>query len=543
MRKFITRFFSFALLFVFLFSSSMFFNTFSAKADISKEEGIYQSAQQTLNSLLDARKPDEDILDYLWIVFDLVRSGQKDADSFLEELVNTIIVKEGVLSTRPGNYSNYAKTVLTLTAYGLDASNIGGYNLIEAISKYGSVIPQGVNGVIYALLALDSGNYEITIPDNYPAVTRNTYINAILNEQLEDGGWDYGNKNADPDMTAMAIQALAPYYDSNEKVKTAGDKALTTLSEDLQQEDGGFQYADGRYEESSESTSMVILALTAMGINPATDPRFVKSGGSPIDNLYSYAVEGQGFKHLASGRMDNLATEQAFRALTAYYRLVEGKTSIYDMTDVGELSPVFTDVRNPDAWYFDTVYEIAKTRNSNGTALMSGYGGANAGKFGPADPLTRQDFAIILYRLADEPAIPDLINPFTDTSESGYYYNSVLWAKGENVIAGYNDGRFGVGDKITREQVATILYRFAKDYLKIDTLEALEAGDLSKFKDGKAVSSWAAEALTWATGAGVISGKDNGTRVDARGNAARAEIAAMILRFIEYTKQPKDMIK
>ena len=128
-------------------------------------------------------------------------------------------------------------------------------------------------------------------------------------------------------------------------------------------------------------------------------------------------------------------------------------------------------------------------------------------------------------------------NPFKDTNPKGYYYTCVLWAKAENVIAGYNDGRFGVGDKITREQVATILYRFAKDYLDIDTSEALEAGDLSRFTDGTAISSWAEEALTWATGAGVITGKDNGTRVDARGNAARAEIGAMILRFMTYTGQ------
>ena len=542
MRKFKTRLITFALLFIFLFSSLAFLGSKPTNATTSNnEESIYQSAQQTLSSLLDARKPEEDILDYLWIAFDLVRSGQKDTDYFLKELVDTIIKKEGVLSTRTGTYSNYAKTVLTLTAYGLDATNIGGYNLIEAVSKFTSVIPQGVNGVIYALLALDSGNYEIKVPDNYPiAVTRDTYINAILSEQLDDGGWDYANKNADPDMTAMAIQALAPYYNSNDRVKNAIDKALLTLSDDLQQEDGGFQYADKRYPESSESTSMVILALTAMGINPTTDPRFVKSGGSPIDNLYSYAVEGQGFKHTASGRTDNLATDQAYRALTAYHRLIEGKTSIYDMSDVGELSPIFTDVRNPDAWYFDTVYEIAKTRNSNGTSLMSGYGGAKAGKFGPADPLTRQDFAIILYRLADEPEIPDIENPFSDASESGYYYSSVLWAKAENVIAGYNDGRFGVGDKITREQVATILYRFATDYLH---LEASETGDLSKFSDGTAISSWAKEALTWATGAGIITGKENGTKIDARGNAARAEIAAMILRFIEYAKQSEDTIK
>ena len=195
---------------------------------------------------------------------------------------------------------------------------------------------------------------------------------------------------------------------------------------------------------------------------------------------------------------------------------------------------VFKDVQNPSAWYFETVYKIASTTNANGNPLMSGYSGANAGKFGPADPLTRQDFAIILYRLADEPPVEEMENPFKDTNPKGYYYTCVLWAKANEVIAGYNDGRFGVGDKITREQVATILYRFAKDYMKIDTSEALGKGDLTKFKDGKAISSWAAEALTWATGAGVITGKSNGTMIDARGNAARAEIGAMVLRFIDY---------
>ena len=215
----------------------------------------------------------------------------------------------------------------------------------------------------------------------------------------------------------------------------------------------------------------------------------------------------------------------------------------YVPTDYTELYAVwedggqaFKDVQNPSAWYYDTVYKIASTTNANGNPLMSGYSGANAGKFGPADPLTRQDFAIILYRLADEPEVPEMENPFKDTNPKGYYYTCVLWAKATEVIAGYNDGRFGVGDKITREQVATILYRFAKDYMKIDTSEALGKGDLTKFKDGKAISSWAEEALTWATGAGVISGKSNGTMIDARGNAARAEIGAMVLRFIEYMK-------
>ncbi|MBO4835430.1 MAG: S-layer homology domain-containing protein [Lachnospiraceae bacterium] len=192
----------------------------------------------------------------------------------------------------------------------------------------------------------------------------------------------------------------------------------------------------------------------------------------------------------------------------------------------------FTDVQNPDAWFYQVVYDIVKIKNANGKPLMSGFADGS-GRFGATDPLTRQDFAVILYRLADEPAVPDMDNPFDDTSEGGYYYGSVLWAKATGVISGYDNGKFGVGDKITREQVATILYRFANEFLKMDTSKALAEGDLSTFDDKAAVSSWAQEALTWANGAGIIKGTaDN--KINARGNAARAEIAAMMIRFLEY---------
>lgn len=242
----------------------------------------------------------------------------------------------------------------------------------------------------------------------------------------------------------------------------------------------------------------------------------------------------------------NLYTVKSFeKVVEAVKAVVEGK-NILQQEEVDAMAKaiedaleglvkVYTDVADPDAWYYEVVYDITEVKNANGRSLMSGYADGS-GKFGATAPLTRQDFAIILYRLADEPGIPEMENPFSDVSESGYYYESVLWAKAENVISGYENGKFGVGDKITREQVATILYRFATDYLKLETTEE---GDLSKFSDGTAISSWAKDALTWATGAGIITGKDNGTKIDARGNAARAEIAAMILRFLEYHQKKK----
>ena len=146
--------------------------------------------------------------------------------------------------------------------------------------------------------------------------------------------------------------------------------------------------------------------------------------------------------------------------------------------------------------------------------------------------LTRQDFAVILYRLAgmDESIKLDVDPPFPDTNPEAYYFTSVVWANENGLITGYKNGKFGVGDNITREMIATILYRYLTEYLD---LKIVAEDHLSEFMDGDVHSSWAHDALIWATDTGIITGKDNNTRIDARGNATRAEVAAMILRFVE----------
>ena len=329
----------------------------------------------------------------------------------------------------------------------------------------------------------------------------------------------------------------------------AGDHANNDMAAD---EEGSWYYAfvnGGEFEVEGADEPVdigtgfgkdnVTCQIAGLGESEAVQQLYVAHvAAAPAD--YS-AVDAAIAK--AKTLDSNLYTVKSFEKVAAAVNaVVEGKTILQqDEVDamakaieeaIEGLVKVFADVANPDAWYYEVVYDILQVKNANGKSLMSGYAdGSN--RFGATDPLTRQDFAIILYRLADEPEVPEMANPFTDTSEKGYYYTSVLWAKAENVIAGYDNGKFGVGDKITREQVATILYRFAKDYLKLETTEE---GELSKFSDGTAISSWAKEALTWATGAGIITGKENGTKIDARGNAARAEIAAMILRFLEYKR-------
>lgn len=204
-------------------------------------------------------------------------------------------------------------------------------------------------------------------------------------------------------------------------------------------------------------------------------------------------------------------------------------------SDGGKAS-LFNDVKDPKIWYYGDVYRIAGFLSSDKTPLMGGYQDGS-GNFGPDDPLTRQDFALILYRLENKPAVDKTEKPYPDADPKGYYYDSILWAKENKIITGYENGKFGVGHSITREQVATILYRYTKEYKGIDVSEAKKAARFSNFKDADEVSSFAMDALFWANGAGIIKGKDDGTRIDPQGNAARAEIAAMILRFIQYIQQ------
>lgn len=233
--------------------------------------------------------------------------------------------------------SNNAKAILALTSMGIDPTDVYGYNLLEPLSDMNYVSRQGINGIIWTLIAFDSYGFEI--PENADPdsqTTREKLVGSLLSGQKADGGWAYSGSRSDVDMTAMALQSLAPYYNKpgHEDVTAAVNEALEWLS-GVQDSNGDF----GTYGNvTSESSSQVIVALCALGINPNTDPRFVKNGNSAVDSLLSFYTQG-GFKHLRSesGR-NTLATTQGNYALTAYLRLIGGSTSLYDMSDIDSLT-------------------------------------------------------------------------------------------------------------------------------------------------------------------------------------------------------------
>lgn len=179
----------------------------------------------------------------------------------------------------------------------------------------------------------------------------------------------------------------------------------------------------------------------------------------------------------------------------------------------------FKDI-DPTAWY---AFSVNYAENNK---LMTGL---NSKEFGPGNNLARAQFSVILHRMNGEPAVTYSAK-FKDVPKGQWYTNAILWANSIGVVNGYSDtGLFGTGDEINREQMAVMMYRYAT-YKKYDTSQK---ADFSKFKDASSVNAFAKEAMSWAVGSGIITGKDNGTKIDPQGKATRAECATIIMRFVE----------
>lgn len=266
-----------------------------------------------------------------WLVFGLSCWGgevpQAWYDSYYTAVESYVQECEGVLDER--KYTEYSRVIIALTAMGKNPADVGGYNLLTPLADYEQTIFQGLNGPVYALLALDMGNYEI--PENTTEntqATREMYVDCILDAELEEGGWSLSGGDAEIDITAMVLQALAKYQD-REDVAEATERALTFLSEQ-QNEEGGYTVYDA---ESSETISQVIVALTELGIS-IDDERFVKNGRTLEDRLLDFMADEGGFKHVLDRESDMIATEQAFYALVALNRAEQGMPSLYRLRPV-----------------------------------------------------------------------------------------------------------------------------------------------------------------------------------------------------------------
>ena len=265
-----------------------------------------------------------------WLVLGLARSGLEISDEYFEAYFQNVSAytaqQGGVLHAK--KYTEYSRVILAVTAIGKDPSDVGGFDMLVPLADFEQTVFQGINGPIFALLALDSGNYEI--PENTVGstqATRDLYVDYIINAQLENGGWSLMGGEAEIDVTAMALQALAKYQDRKD-VAEAVEKGLVILSE-RQNENGGYQY-NATEQVSCESVAQVIVALAELGIS-LDDPRFVKNGKTLLDGILQFQCSDGGFSHLMDGETDLLATEQAFYAMVAANRVAQGESSLYRM--------------------------------------------------------------------------------------------------------------------------------------------------------------------------------------------------------------------
>lgn len=266
-----------------------------------------------------------------WLVFGLARSGlkapQKYFDTYYKNVEDYIVSVDGVLSRKKN--TEYSRVILALTAIGKNPADAAGFNLLLPLGDFDETVRQGVNGAIFALLALDSGGYEIPeAPEAETQATRELYVGELLRREIPDGGWALTGGTPDADMTAMALQALAKYRDRQD-VEDAVQRGLAALSA-LQEPNGAYLSWD---EENSESVCQVIVALTELGIS-LDDERFVKNGQTLPQVLERFACEDGSYRHSLNGGSDEMATEQALYALAAIHRAETGKTTLYDMTDV-----------------------------------------------------------------------------------------------------------------------------------------------------------------------------------------------------------------
>ncbi len=306
-------------------------------AEVPGFDEAYAGAKAYIQSAVSAP-----VVSYLfgeWAVLGLARAKVPLSEAYIAAYYEKVVAyvqknmgADGVLvdpESRNPTVTDNERIILALTAIGKDPANVGGKNLLTAlqdkdIMKVTDTSNTDINGLVMGLLALNSRNY-----------TSDTswLVQAVLEQQNKDGSWSASADTkpvGDVDMTAMALQALAPYYKDggNETVNTAVEKALNWLS--------------GKYRsgyDSSESCAQVVIALSALNLDANTDARFTKTVEgktlSVLGNLLQYRVaENGGFKHqFADKAVNEMATEQALCAMAAYARFTEKANALYDMTD------------------------------------------------------------------------------------------------------------------------------------------------------------------------------------------------------------------
>ena len=516
----------------------------AAAAQTTLQEAVAKSAAYMLDRV---SQPQVGTIGGEWAVIGLARSGyevpQSYWDTYYAVVEEQVEASQGVLHDK--KYTEFSRVILALTAIGADPTDVAGYNLLAPLGDFDKTVWQGINGPIWALIALDSGNYAM--PQNASATTQATrqmYVEEILSRQLDCGGWNLtdrgGAGEADPDVTGMALQALAPYQDQ-EVVKEAVEKGLTNLSQ-CQDADGGY----ASYETSnSESVVQVIVALCALGID-LEDERFVKNGNSVLDNLLSYQQKDGSFLHTSQGQGDSqMASEQGLYGLVAAVRAEEGKSGLYEMDDVtiqvnqdtqetvglpGKLDDVKQLKITAPGTTFPDVDGHKNQQAIEALAAREVVNGMASGQFQPDATMTRAEFAAIVVRALG--LTPKAVDQFQDVPAEQWYAPYIGTAYTYGIVTGREENVFDPNGTITRQEAATMVAR-AAGLCGMDTqLQTYEIRDiLAQFPDYVTVSQWAQQSVAFCYQAQILDQSDY--NVEPARAVLRCEIAQMVYNLLK----------
>lgn len=486
-----------------------------------------------------------------WAVMGLARSGQEISKEYYHKYYETVekYVRDCKGNLHDKKYTEYSRLIVALTSIGKDPTNVAGYNLLIPLGDYEKTIWQGMNGSIWALIALDSGNY--TIPKNPNAkvqATREMYVNRILECRLPDGGWSLfggtesqtSNETSDPDITGMALQALAKYLNQLE-VERACDEALDCMSK-KQSNSGGF----GSWgTENSESCVQMIVALCELGIS-LEDSRFVKNGNTMLDNLMSFYMRDNGFMHTKDGGGNNqMATEQGFYGLVAAQRALTGKSSLYRMTDainigdvtkdtpIAGLSGKHKDVKTPDiSLTGKTFSDIKGHENQQAIEALTSrriINGKTESEFDPNAIITRAEFATIIVKSLGFK--PKENRAFTDVKINQWFATFIGTANSYGIVNGTTATTFNPNGTVTREEAATMVTK-AAELCGMDTdYEAMPVRDiLCQFTDYLKCSKWATAPLAFCYDSKIMD--SSAMTIEPKTPIKRCEVAQMLFNML-----------
>ena len=519
-----------------------------ALTDKQLSAAVKQSAEFMLNAV---KTPQVGSIGGEWAVIGLARSGYRVPQEYWDDYYTTVeqYVEAcgGVLHKR--KYTEYSRVTVALTAIGADPTDVAGYNLLLPLADFDKTIWQGINGPIWALMAFDSGNYDIPLnPDAQTQATRQMYIDEILKRQNSDGGWSLtsmgGDNPSDPDITGMALQALAKYQ-YQAAVKQASDKALDCLSA-LQDQNGGFESWG---TSNSESVVQVLVALCELGLD-INDPRFVKNGNSLLDNLMTYRNPDGSFRHTQEGSGSNqMAAEQGFYGIVAAMRAAEGKNSLYRMSDctISVSANNRTDTVGLPGRHSDvqkttivapgkTFGDISAHNNQPAIEALIARGivdGMGDDTFSPDEYMTRAQFAAIVVRALG--LTPKTVDCFEDVYRDEWYAPYIGTAYSYGIVNGRSAETFDPNGAVTRQEAAAMLARAAKLCGMDAELENYEIlNSLAQFGDYITVSDWAKESMAFCYSEDILDQSD----LNIRPNRAvkRCEMAQMIYNLLGKAK-------